>query len=89
MKPLAANAGSGVPCSFQETPFQTCARPTVSVRVESTCEPTASQKVAEGQDTALSVLFTAPAGVTAAWTRQELPLPDTARAIEADVLSWN
>jgi len=59
--PLTAWAGLGVAWIFQEVPFHTSARPT-KLPEPSRCVPTASQKVAETHDTAVSRLRVAPAG---------------------------
>jgi hypothetical protein len=53
------------------------------------CEPTASQKAAEVQDTPVRLFVTAPAGDTACWSCQELPFQDSARATDPPALvSW-
>src|SRR6516164_2881390 len=69
----------------QVVPFQTSARfdwvPTLLP-----CSPTASQKVAETQDTALSTLAVAPGGAAARWRPQALPFQPSVRARE--VLLW-
>jgi hypothetical protein len=86
--PLTAGTGSGVFCSCQVAPFHISARATLAA-LESRCEPTASQKTAETQDTPLRLLVTEPRGDTARWICHELPFQDSARASCPLVLvSW-
>jgi len=86
-RPLVARAGFGVFWIFQVTPFHTSARETVSRPERSGCEPTASQKSAEAQDTALRLFAAAPGGRNAGWICQVDPFHDSARATGLDV-SW-
>jgi hypothetical protein len=62
-------SGLGVAWIFHEVPFHVSARFRVLPAL-SECEPTASQKVAVTQDTALSELAVAPGGATAFWISQ-------------------
>lgn len=49
------------------------------------CVPTASQKTAEAQDTALRTLLATPGGLTACWICHELPFHDSASATKLAV----
>src|SRR5215472_9129950 len=69
----------------QVVPFQTSAR-FDWVPTWLPCSPTASQKVAETQDTALSTLAVAPRGAAARWRPQALPFQPSVRA--RGVLPW-
>ncbi len=86
-RPLVARAGFGVLWIFQIAPFHASARETVARPERSGCEPTASQKTAETQDTALRLFAAAPGGRNAGWICQVDPFHDSARATGLDV-SW-
>src|SRR5215813_12552050 len=79
----------GVDCSAHDVPFHISARlallPALSV-----CDPTASQKLADVQDTELSELSVAPLGSAACWRCQARPFQFSANAFWwlAVVLAW-
>lgn len=79
----------GVDCRAHDLPFHISARlarlPALSV-----CSPTASQKVADVQDSELSELSVAPPGSAACWSFQALPFQFSASGCWwlAVVLAW-
>jgi hypothetical protein len=78
--PLVALTGSGAGWICHVLPFHVSARATVAALVPPKREPTASQKAADVQDTALRLLVSAPRGDTASWIVHLVPFQDSARA---------
>jgi hypothetical protein len=71
--------GVGTAWTRQLVPFQASARFTLRLVALPIAAPTAVQAVADGQDTPVKVLLTAPAGRMVRWIRQLVPLRRSAK----------